>query len=139
LLPIVAIGAIALGGCASHSTTYHEQTYAGAGAGAHGMVRPTRVEIEEDGLPVQTPPPPRRRVEADDPSEPFSPNYGGPRQQPAAAPSPQRPLAASVRGPVEPAATVAPPSSRPSRARMSQAEADLIIATAIAAHERRRP
>lgn len=33
-------------------------------------------ELEADGLPSQMPPPVNRRREPDDPSEPFSPNYG---------------------------------------------------------------
>lgn len=37
------------------------------------------VEVEDDGLPVQSPPLMRSRRIADDPSEPFSPNYGAAR------------------------------------------------------------
>lgn len=54
---------------------------AGVGAGR-------TVEIEDDGLEVQRPP--RRRAEQlpDDPSEPFSPNYGTVPQETAEAPAP---------------------------------------------------
>lgn len=34
-------------------------------------------EMEDDGLPVQTAPPVRIRAQQVDPSEPFSPDYGG--------------------------------------------------------------
>lgn len=37
-----------------------------------------QVELEADGLPVQRAPLLRRTRMPDDPSEPFSPNYGGP-------------------------------------------------------------
>lgn len=50
-----------------------------------------RVEIEPDGLPAQTPPRRRSLEEPDDPSEPFSPNYGGAPLRKA-----QRPAAASA-------------------------------------------
>lgn len=43
-----------------------------------------RVDLEADGLPAQTPPLRREASEPDDPSEPFSPNYG-PRPAPAPA------------------------------------------------------
>jgi hypothetical protein len=35
-----------------------------------------RVEVEDDGLPAQAPPMRKRGHEPDDPTEPFSPNYG---------------------------------------------------------------
>ncbi len=76
-----------------------------------------RVEIEDDGLPVQSPPPARIREEPDDPSEPFSPNYGGPRvPAPATAPGPRKSLQS---------------------ARLSDGQADALIRRAIAAHEMR--
>jgi len=70
-----------------------------------------RMQMEDDGLPRQTPPPPRVRGEPDDPSEPFSPNYGARLKSAAVG----------------------------SLARMSSAEEDAIIARAIAAHETRHP
>ena len=59
---------------------------------------------EDDGLPPQTPPPFRVRQVTDDPSEPFSFNYG---------PLPPR--------------------------RLSNAEAEAVIARAITEHEMRKP
>ena len=58
-----------------------------------GMTAPViavaRAEIEEDGLPVQVAPR-LRRAGQDDPSQPWSPNYGGPREQALVVPSDER-------------------------------------------------
>ncbi len=77
-----------LGACASRQAQYRvsPQQYAVASqnvrvAGYQRAAFPT--EIEDDGIEAQTEPMARRRVEPDDPSEPFSPNYG--RQQDAVA------------------------------------------------------
>jgi hypothetical protein len=63
----------ALGGCASTSQTTSQAQYSGAPV----RVAQTVTDVEDDGLPAQTPPPARARQMADDPSEPFSRNYGG--------------------------------------------------------------
>jgi hypothetical protein len=58
-------------------------------AAASPMRAGPQVEIEGDGLEGQRPP--RRSAEQvpDDPSEPFSPNYGSmPRPEPGPAPAP---------------------------------------------------
>ena len=65
--------ALTLGACATEPA--YRQQVAGP---AHQIARAPAVEVEDDGLPAQTPPPPRNAREADDPSEPFSPNYGSP-------------------------------------------------------------
>lgn len=71
----------ALGGCASH------QNGASAQYPANGVrVAQAVTEVEDDGLPAQTPPPARIREMADDPSEPFSRNYGGGNPSASAAP-----------------------------------------------------
>lgn len=58
---------LGLAGCASDSYSSPAQSTA-----------PKVVaEVEADGLPAQTPPPSRVRLAPDDPSEPFSRNYGG--------------------------------------------------------------
>ncbi len=72
----------ALGGCASHQNTANAQ-YPDGGV----RVAQAVTEIEDDGLPAQTPPPPRIRHAADDPSEPFSRNYGGGNPSASAAPA----------------------------------------------------
>lgn len=76
LRPVMLAAALALAGCASQTSSY--QTVANAPA--------TRVAgyasnaVEDDGLPAQPPPPSRIRDLPDDPSEPYSRNYGGPHR-----------------------------------------------------------
>jgi len=55
-------------------------------------VAPMVIEVEDDGLPAQTPPPVRVRMMPDDPSEPFSPNYG--RRPVASTPAESTPRSA---------------------------------------------
>ena len=57
----IALG-LALGGCAT-SSAEPSQSF-------------DRTALEDDGLPAQVAPPARLRRTPDDPSEPFSPNYG---------------------------------------------------------------
>lgn len=87
-----------------------------------------RVEIEEDGLPSQLAPR-HRASHPDDPSEPWSPNYGAP----TAAVFDHRRLAQKLDAaePV-PAPAFHPPHARP-------LNADDVIRQAIANHEMRRP
>lgn len=73
--------AVVAGGCSSTRTagTSSDQWYA-----ADGDYRvayqppPPKVDVEDDGIEAQAPPLRRSQQEPDDPSEPFSPNYGGP-------------------------------------------------------------
>jgi hypothetical protein len=81
---LVPLFAIVLAGCAQ-SGPYTPQGWnvGGPRPALAGAGRP-RVELEADGLPAQTPPLRREPPEADDPSEPFSPNYGSrPTPEPA--------------------------------------------------------
>lgn len=90
--------------------------------------RPRYVETEADGLPAQ-PPPMQRKAEADDPREPWSPNYGSVPGSRAAVSS----------EPHEPAKVVA--AVRPQRAPLVQRQsidADDVVRRAIAEHEMRR-
>lgn len=64
MMAVAAISALFLAGCATQSEHY----------GA------AQVAMEDDGLPAQIPPLRRAKPEQDDPSEPFSPNYGPPPQ-----------------------------------------------------------
>lgn len=94
-----------------------------------------RVDIEEDGLPSQLAPRERRTV-ADDPTEPWSPNYGSAAPRTPAAPvapiTEKRRTAAKD----DVAATAATPVSyAPAAAPLS---ADDVIRQAIAAHEMNR-
>ncbi len=94
--------AVAVAGCATSSA----ETSASQSA-----VRSGRGDPEAAGLPVQVAPPTRIRQLPDDPSEPFSRNYG------------PRPAMRLQAAPV----------------RMSDAEAEALIVRAIAEHEMRRP
>jgi hypothetical protein len=95
--------AVALAGCATSS--------AGETSASRTHAQTERAEMEDDGLPVQAAPSSAIRQVPDDPSEPFSRNYGR-----------------------MPAARLAGPPTR-----MSSAEEEALIARAIVEHEMRRP
>ena len=95
--------AIAAAGCATSTAVDTAQF--------HYAARAERTITEDDGLPAQVDPPSGIRQLADDPSEPFSRNYG---------PQPVMRLRATL-------------------TRLSDAEADALIARAITEHEMRRP
>ncbi|MCL4764787.1 MAG: hypothetical protein KJZ80_00960 [Hyphomicrobiaceae bacterium] len=75
-IPFGPILALLLAGCASQSEYREASWYDGTGR---------QVVLEDDGMPAQTPPVRRSRTESDDPSEPFSPNYGPPVPPPLPA------------------------------------------------------
>lgn len=78
-----------LGGCSARSEYSDGYGYSAPPAPAQ-RVAATREEIEDDGLPSQTPPLMRTRKVPDNPAEPFSPNYGGPASRQAVTePRPQ--------------------------------------------------
>lgn len=91
LVPFAAV-CLLLSACASRPATHHQAGY----WRPHAQAVPSeyhrehaRVEMEDDGLPVQAAPVRRRKPEPDDPSEPFSPNYGeAPRVKQAQAAMP---------------------------------------------------
>jgi hypothetical protein len=95
---VVAI-ALTLAGCATDEE-YRREAHARAAyahAQAQASAAPRReADLEDDGLPSQVPPPVGRRMEPDDPREPFSRNYGRPvaAPQPEPQPLPQRAAAA---------------------------------------------
>jgi hypothetical protein len=64
--------ALSAGGCANTNTSYS----ANAASTAYVAQGPA-VQMESDGLPVQAAPAAAIRQLPDDPSQPFSPNYGG--------------------------------------------------------------
>lgn len=77
----VAAVVAALGGCASNPPPSTAQY-----SGANVRVAQAVTEVEDDGLPAQTPPAPRARQTPDDPAEPYSRNYGGVNPSASAAP-----------------------------------------------------
>jgi hypothetical protein len=76
---LIAALAICQAGCASDNNVY----YAKEPAVAAYVAKAPTADVEADGLPTQPPPSMRIRQMPDDPSEPYSRNYGGPN--PAAA------------------------------------------------------
>jgi ferric-dicitrate binding protein FerR (iron transport regulator) len=87
--------ALASAGCSSSQRSY-QPSWSGAEPEhrvASGERR--RVEMEDDGVEAQVPPPPSIRLAPDDPSEPWSRNYGArpgaSQPQPASKPVPPQP------------------------------------------------
>jgi len=123
--------AILSGGCAATNTGPSKvagpvSSYPGDPAPRPPVSQATRVEIEADGLPAQLAPKHRRPV-ADDPTEPWSPNYGAVRSETSDA-TPTEAKVVMTRA----AATVSTHSVMP------QLDPDDIIRIAIAEHEMRQ-
>ncbi len=80
--PVLTICALAallgLAGCSSAQTSsYTSDNVAVAPTPVQAVAQTAAVDVEDDGLPAQTPPSERIRQLPDDPNEPFSRNYGG--------------------------------------------------------------
>jgi hypothetical protein len=118
---VLASVALTLGGCITtqSSSSYQSQVGVPPPHPQMAVAGPPKSAIEGDGLPRQLAPRIRPYVEKDDPSEPFSPNYGPP--------------------PIESEKPSEDPKPPVHQVRMSAAEARRIIAAAIVAHEKRRP
>ena len=89
--PILALWLLALsvGGCAHENQYPYQQAGSYAGGPRGEPPAPIPVEMEDDGRPAQLPPRIGVANVKDDPSEPWSPNYGGPALKlvrPVAAP-----------------------------------------------------
>ena len=139
---VIGLGVVASGCAANKQPTYVGGPYAGAHQVAPSRVNELRkVEIEDDGRPAQSPPVRKMRPEEDDPTQPWSPNYGKGAAAPASEPAvPQeqlprapwpKPVEASVR------TTASAPLVMATR-RLSEAEAEDVMARAVAAHEMRK-
>jgi hypothetical protein len=136
---------IGLAVVASACAKQEPPTYVGSGYGQYGNQpqAPTRVaasrnkvEIEDDGRPAQAPPARRMHPEEDDPKEPWSPNYGkasGPATRPV-EPDVRRPAARQIEASLALPATPVVYTSR----RLTETEADAIVARAVSAHEMQR-
>ena len=115
-MAVAAAATIALAACAQSPYVEHRSHVMDPASRSRvAMKTPPRIVTEADGLPSQHAPHMRRDPPVDDPSEPFSPNYG-----PAPATPPHR----------QP-----PPAKVMREATLSDEEAGLIIARAIIAHE----
>ena len=78
--PVLTFFALAallgLAGCSSAQTNSYTAENA-AVAPPQAVAQAAAVDVEDDGLPAQTPPSDRIRQLPDDPNEPYSRNYGG--------------------------------------------------------------
>lgn len=119
MLGLAALG----GGCASSESAPSRV----AGPMPHPAVQSMRVEVEDDGLPSQLAPRHRRPV-PDDPTEPWSPNYGSVKS------AGLDPVTISAKLDIPPALVM----RQPIRERYAVVDADDIIRRAIAEHEIRR-
>jgi len=128
-IKVISLGLL-VSACAASHASYDHPANVGAGTDRRVAVAiPPKIEIEDDGLAVQSPPKVRRRIEPDDPSEPFSPNYG-----PAPLPgeiktSPERP----------PRQAQLHEQLRPRTKPMTDRQASALIARAMIEHEQRYP
>jgi hypothetical protein len=130
----VAVGLLlAVTGCASDKTAQIPAAFGEPSPSYTVEPRPPRIATEDDGLPAQHPPL-RRLAAADDPREPWSPNYG------------TVPASRTAKPPPPP-----PPAPMPTTTRVAMVikerfpifgaqpiDEDDIIRRAIAAHEMRR-
>ena len=68
----------ALGACSTTGATTQAPVWYGANAPGQmaGLRAGPPVEMEDDGIEAQRPPPVRPHKLPDDPTEPYSPNYG---------------------------------------------------------------
>jgi hypothetical protein len=136
-VPLVSIAiAVLAGGCAANtgpSKVSGPVGYPGDPAPRVAAADTTKVELEADGLPVQLAPK-HRRAMPDDPTQPWSPNYGSGRAEaPDAAPEPAAAKLAALPSPsVTRVATraLSPPSP--------PLAADDVIRMAVAQHEMRQ-
>lgn len=135
---VLAVGLL-VSACASSHASYEYPSNVGMSAPSRVAVAVPKVELEDDGLAVQAPPRVRKNAEPDDPSEPFSPNYGpGPLPgEPAAEPVKRQPVNLPAGRARRANGSTVILRSRVSP--MSAQEAEDIIAQAVVAHEVRNP
>lgn len=138
---VIGLGVVATGCATNKQPTYVGGPYAeNHGTGVPSRVNELRkVEVEDDGKPAQSPPARKMRPEEDDPTQPWSPNYGSGKAAPASEPAVPMPPRQPWPKPVE--ASVRTTASAPqvfATRRLSDAEADDVMARAVAAHEMRK-
>lgn len=126
----LGLAALCSAGCAQRQSAYAPPAHVRAPAPpqAHGAWV-AKVEIEDDGLPSQLAPRHRAPVK-DDPSEPWSPNYGKPSTPAPTPPHPARSAATTVDDMAK--RRLAAPQQ------VSGMDEEAIIRRAIAEHEMRR-
>jgi hypothetical protein len=133
LVRLFAFGLVGAGlsGCA---TSQQPPQYAGAYQPPAPVPQTAsgKADVEADGRPAQLPPARRPLPEEDDPSQPWSPNYGRPPG------TYERPVAPPARSAASRTPDVQTTAALPARA-LRAAEADAVILRAIQAHEVRKP
>ncbi len=90
---LLSLAAASLGGCGTAAPLPNSGLVSAFVSSQPPHLRPP-VEIEDDGLEAQRPPPARMFQREDDPTQPFSPNYGEvplPEHQDAAEDAPRSP------------------------------------------------
>ena len=134
--------AVGLAGC-MHTGPFPGTSYVGAPASgepqrlAHMPVapKPRAVEMEADGLPVQTAPMRRLKPDVDDPREPWSRNYG---TVPATPRPPRHEPERTAQAEPQPSIAPQPRAARVRAIAAKPVDAQAIISKAIATHERLR-
>ncbi len=129
VIGLAFVGSGVVSGCASSQQPNYVNGPSMNVAPAPAPVRAAKVEMEDDGKPAQAP---GRRIkpEEDDPSQPWSSNYGK-----GVIPQPIKPAPRTVDAALQP--PMMPPLA-PRRVQMSEADVDALISRAVAAHEMRR-
>lgn len=127
---LIGVGLL-VGACASSHAGYDDHSNVGGPLPAQwAIVSPPVFERQEADFAEPSQPPVRRHGEPDDPSEPFSPNYGpGPATEEPVR-QPKVPLRQAERRPFEHYSRTSP---------MSDTEAQSIRVQAMIAHEQRNP
>lgn len=137
IINVIGVG-LMVSACASSHASYDGYSNVGAPqpneATQVAMSVPKRIQLEDDGLAVQAPPLKRENNEPDDPSEPFSPNYG---PAPTGEPGPVEP--SHTTRALVPASQMRPLPFRSRTRPMTPAEAEAIKVQAMIAHEVRNP
>jgi hypothetical protein len=128
--------AVVTSGCAAHQ----KPSYVNGPSPhvrAQQLASVAKDELEDDGKPAQTPPLRRALPEEDDPSQPWSPNYGGPNPSSnAPANSPPRSTPKSRTKTYD--ALTKPDTEQPRRPiQLTQIQQDDVITRAISVHEMR--
>ena len=135
----VAVGLLlSLTACASDKSAQLPPAFSDSPPSYTAEVRPPRITTEDDGLPAQ-PPPLHRLAGADDPREPWSPNYGAtPASRMAELPTPTPTAAPTPTPALTPARVAMVIKERFPLFGAQSIDEDDVIRRAIAAHEMRR-
>ena len=129
VIGLIVVGSGVVSGCASSQQPSYVNGPPIYVAPVSAPVATAKVEMEDDGKPAQAP---GRRIkpEDDDPSQPWSSNYGK-----GVIPKPFKPAPRTIDAALQPQV---PPVREARRVQMTEADVDALISRAVAAHEMRR-